>query len=152
MEVWSVACEVKDQAGNVATVQDSLRLPDWVPTVPDIGFGEITIKSGGDPFAHSDTIQAGEYFRIHAWRTDWLHNYETSIVQRLFLDGELIEEWSGSLGYPHLRCCAAVGGRFSDGLLEVGIHEVRVEAEILEGPVDTDLSNNSATAGFYIKE
>jgi hypothetical protein len=150
--IWSVACEVKDQAGLASTAVDTLVLPDWVPVVPDVGLGIITVNSGGDPFVHADTLQAGESFRIHAWRTDWLHDYDTSIVQRLFVDDQLVEELSGSAGYPHLRTCFAVGGRFSDGVFDVGNHVVRVELEILDGPLDTDLSNNSATTSFFIEE
>ncbi len=60
---WFVTCEMKDLAGNSSIKTESILVPSWMPTLPDVVAGEIFItQDHSGPFASLDALKAGVEF------------------------------------------------------------------------------------------
>lgn len=148
---WTVACEMKDAAGNTAFQRSSLELPDWFPAAPDLMIGpvELSIWGGHEP---GDPLQVGEGFTLAVRYQDWLDEDDAFITQRYYIDDELVGQQGRSPHFcaSHLYCTTLFS--LEEGIAQPGVHEIRVEATLEGGLVDTNPENNSAVLTVTVVE
>ncbi len=139
---WVVKCELKDAMGNSAVHTETLDMPAWTPTAPDVIAGRITLQ-GFAPNEPHPAVRAGVPVRIFLVAQDWINDEDILIHQAYFLDDVLIGELERSPRLcPSNLCCASIF-ELDDGWTEVGLHDLRIEVTIEGNSPDTDPSNNS---------
>ncbi len=149
---WVVTGEAIDKNGNSVQKTESIPLPQWVPTLPDIVAGEIRLGGDGYHYSPNDTLLAGEEFTIELMRRDWVNGSEVRVLLKYFIDDAKIAEYLSYPQYPSPNICGSSRFRVIDGIQTVGRHEIRVEAALAQGLVESNINNNSATFAVYVKE
>ena len=146
---WEVKCELHDAGGNVSTGSESLEMPDWTPSSPDIIAGSIRLALNNSEI---DSVRVGETLNWYTLRQNWVNEESMVVRYRYYINDEYIGDSSHEAQYcpSHLFCTEWYS--ISGGLNAPGNYQLRVEMS-LEGEIEeTDLENNTSTRLIYVYE
>ena len=149
VSVWTVVCELKDQAGNTVEHSESLALPDYIPSIPDIIAGEVCVSVYG---ADIDTLLVGQRFAMGAKRSAWLSSFGGHISTSYFIDGELVAESIEECRYPDPSIFFTPLKVVENGIGSPGQHELRVVLDSGDQVAETSELNNVSVRQIVVLE
>ncbi|MBE0565954.1 MAG: hypothetical protein IH621_08365 [Krumholzibacteria bacterium] len=151
---WSARCEVRDEAGHVVAVADTVALPDPWFTAPDLVARRATVDTL-QWFSETDTVRAGQPFAIMANHLRWTErDAPGSMHIEIRVDGVLVQRSEHRLA-PNLHWgsdCDAVS-QYSTCIVscaEPGVHTITVVVDADDELAETDETNNTHTRTFVV--
>jgi len=151
-DTWSVKCEVRDVAGHIVGVADTIPMPRPWFRAPDIVARAAAIDTVGD-FSETDTVRVGQPFLVMANHLRWTEKGTTGFMSvEVWLDGALVQTTRQSLA-PNIHWgsdYASARQYFTcvQTVTEPGVHTVTIAVDTGNEMAETDESNNRAARTF----
>ena len=151
---WSAKCEVRDVAGHIVGVADTVSLPSPWFRAPDLVARPATVDTTGS-YSETDTVRAGQAFLVMANHLRWTERGTSGRMDvEVLLDGVPVQRTSHPL-WPntHWGTDDASHDQYKTCRLTVaepGIHTLTVAVDVGDVFAETDETNNTATRTFVV--
>lgn len=149
---WSAKCEVRDEAGHIVGVADTVALPDPWYRAPDLVARRATVDTLLE-YSETDTVRVGQPFLVMANHLRWTERGTPGRMHvDVLLDGVLVQRSGHALG-PNLHWASDVDAndQYRSCLLAVqepGLHTITVVVDAEDVLAETDETNNTHTRTF----
>ncbi len=153
---WSAKCEVRDEAGHIVGVADTVSLPDPWYRAPDLVARRANLDTIGN-YSTTDTVRVGQPFLIMANHLRWTEADTPGAMSiDLYLDGVMVQR-SRHFVAPNLHWGSDCDADFQYGTSEqtvgaAGVHTITVVVDAANEFAETDETNNTHTRTFVAVE
>ncbi len=151
-DTWSAKCEVRDVAGHIVGVADTIPMPRPWFRAPDIVARAAAIDTIGS-YSETDTVRVGQPFLVMANHLRWTERGTTGYMTvEVRLDGVMVQRTRQPLA-PNIHwgtdtISADQYFHCVQTVADPGEHTVTVVVDVLDELAETDESNNSVTRTF----
>lgn len=149
---WTAKCEVRDEAGHIVGVADTVSLPDPWYRAPDLVARRATVDTLFG-YSETDTVRVGQFFLVMANHLRWTERGTGGRMHvEVYLDGALVQRTEHGLG-PNLHWGSDedANRQYRDCRLSVpepGLHTITVVVDADGVLAETDETNNSRARTF----
>ena len=152
--LWTVRCEVRDEAGHVVAAAASARLPAPWFTAPDL----VARRANVDTlfaYAGTDTVRSGCVYHVMANHLRWTaEGTGGDMAIDVYVDGVRVQRTRQALA-PNLSTFTDCEGnaQYVDCRLvagDPGLHTITVVVDAEDGFAETDETNNTHTRTFVV--
>lgn len=151
---WSAKVEVRDEAGHIVGVADTVSLPDPWYRAPDLVARCANVDTIGD-FSDTDTVRVDQPFLVMANHLRWTEAGTTgTMFIDLYIDGVMVQRSRHPLepnlhwGTDFQSASQYWGSELS--LAVAGVHTITVVVDAAGELAETDETNNTHTRTFVV--